>query len=73
MLEKLKKALDNGMCTGVLLIDLSKASGCISHELLIAELNAYGFTKNALRLMNDYLSERKQRTKVVKVLAHGVN
>ena len=25
MLEKLKKALDNGQCTGILLIDLTKA------------------------------------------------
>ena len=56
MLEKLKKALDNGLCTGILLTDLSKAFDCISHE--------YGLTKNALRLINDYLSKRKQRTKV---------
>ena len=64
MLEKLKKALDNGLCTGILLTDLSKAFDCMSHELLIAKLNAYGFTKNALRLINDYISKRKQRTKV---------
>ena len=58
------KALDNDLCTGILLTDLSKAFDCISQELLIAKLNAYGFTKNALRLINDYLSKRKQRTKV---------
>ena len=57
-------ALDNGLCTGILLTDLSKAFDCISHEFLIAKLNAYGFTKNALRLINDYLSKRRQRTKV---------
>ena len=64
MLEKLKTSLDKGMCTGILLTDLSKAFDCISHELLIAQLYAYGFTKNSLSLVNDYLSERKQRTKI---------
>ena len=49
-----------------LLTDLSKAFDCISHELLIAKLNAYGFTKNTLCLINDYLCETKHRTKVGK-------
>ena len=64
ILENLKKALDKGNCTGILLTDLSKAFDCISHALLIAKLNAYGFSKNSLSLINNYLSARKQRTKV---------
>ena len=64
MLENLKKALDKGNCTEILLTDLSKAFNCIFHALLIAKLNAYGFSKNSLRLINNYLSARKQRTKV---------
>ena len=64
LLEKLKKALDKGNCTGILLTDLSKAFDCISHAILIAKLNAYGFSKNSLSLINNYLSARKQRTKV---------
>ena len=36
----------------------------IGHELLIAKLNAYGFSLPALKLVHDYLSNRKQRTKV---------
>ena len=64
MLENLKKYLDKGICTGILLTDLSKAFDCISHALLIAKLNAYGFSKNSLSLINNYLSARKQRTKV---------
>ena len=63
MLETLKNALDKGQKTGILLADLSKAFDCISHELLIASLYAYGFSKNALDLIYDYLN-RKQRTKV---------
>ena len=64
MLERIKKALDKGLCTGILLIDLSKAFDCISHELLIAKLKAYGFANNSLELISDYLSDRKQRTKI---------
>ena len=64
MLENLKKALDKGNCTGILLTDLSKAFDCISHALLIAKLNAYGFPKGSLCIINNYLSARKQRTKV---------
>ena len=33
-------------------------------ELLIAKLNAYGFSLNALKLIHNYLSNRKQRTKI---------
>ena len=54
-----------GLATGILLTDLTIAFDCISHELLIAKLNAYGFSKNALDLVYDYLSGRKQRTKVI--------
>ena len=48
----------------MLISDLSKACGCLSHELLIAKLDAYGFDKNALKLVNSYLTYRKQRVKI---------
>ena len=64
MLERIKKALDKGLCTGILLTDLSKAFDCISHKLLIAKLKAYGFANNSLELISDYISDRKQRTKI---------
>ena len=64
MFEKWKSAIDNKKMFGALLTDLSKTFDCLSHDLLIAKLNAYGFSIAALRLVQNYLSNRKQRTKI---------
>ena len=64
MIEMWKKALDEKMVAGAILTDLSKAFDCLSHDLLIAKLEAYGFDKSALKFIYDYLKDRKQRTKI---------
>lgn len=64
MIEKCKKSLDNKGSYAALLTDLSKAFDCINHDLLIAKLHAYGFDKDALRLIHSYLTGRKQRVKI---------
>ena len=64
MLEKWKRAVDNNKVFGALLTDLSKAFDCISHDLLIVKLNAYGLSLPALKLVHSYLQNRKQRTKI---------
>ena len=64
MLEKWKSATDNKKSFGVPLTDLSKAFDCLSHELLIAKLNAYGFNMSDLRFVHSYLKNRMQRTKI---------
>ena len=64
MLERWKKALDNGKIAGALLTDLSKAFDCLNHELIIAKLEAYGFDHGSLTYILSYLTDRKQRTKV---------
>ena len=48
----------------MLLTKLSKAFDCLSHELLIAKLHAYGFSFAALRLMHSYLRSRTHRSKI---------
>ena len=64
MLEKWKRAVDNNKVFGALLTDLSKAFDCISHDLLIVKLNAYGLSLSALKLVHSYIQNRKQRTKI---------
>ena len=61
MLEGWKLSVDRGKVFGVLLADFTKAFDCFFHELIIAKLNAYGFSRTALKLMYSYLVERKQR------------
>ena len=63
-LEKRKKSIDRGKVFGALLTDLSKVFDCRNHDLLIAKLNACGFSLPALRLINDYLLNREQRTRI---------
>ena len=58
LIEKWKKELDNKGYAGAILMDLSKAFDTINHELLIAKLYAYGFSKDALKLINSYMSDR---------------
>ena len=64
LIEKWKRILDNKGYGGAVLMDLSKAFDTLDHGLLIAKLQAYGVTKASLNLVNSYLSNRWQRTKV---------
>ena len=64
MIEKWKLNIDKNGHAGAVLMDLSKAFDTINHELLIAKLGAYGFSKSALKILYDYLSDRWQRTKI---------
>ena len=53
VLEKWKSAVDKGKSFGALWTDLSKAFDCLSHELLLTKLHAYGFSIAALRLIHN--------------------
>ena len=64
ILEKCKSAIENKNSFGALLTDLKKTFDCHPHDLLVAKLNAYGFSMKSLRLIQNYLSNRKQRTKI---------
>ena len=64
MLEKWTLAVDNKRNFGALLTDLSKFFDCLPHDLLLAKLNVYGFSLSALILIQSYLLNRKQITKI---------
>ena len=64
MIEKWKKPVDNENVFGALLTNLSKTFDCLPHELIISKLNSYGFNLTALNLIHNYLTKRKQRTKI---------
>ena len=63
MIDKLRKIRDNKGDFAAVFTDLSKAFDCISHELLIAKLNAYGFDLNSLNFILVCFTNRKQKTK----------
>ena len=65
LLQKWQKCLDQKGVVGTVLIDLSKAYDCIQHALLLAKLEAYGFSKNSINLLKSYLKGRKQRVKIL--------
>ena len=49
MIEKIRKIRDSKGVFAAVLTDLYKGFDCISHELLLAKLHAYGFDKISIR------------------------
>ena len=62
MIDKWKIAVYSNKAFGALLTNLSKAFDCICHDLLVAK--SYGLSPNALKMIQDYLLNQKQRTKI---------
>ena len=50
-------------------MDLSKAYHCVNYELIIAKLAAYGLKEGILKMIQNYLSKRKQRVKICSSLS----
>ena len=58
------KEFDSGTSIGTILMDFPKAYDFLRHDLSIARLEAYGLGNGSLNVLLDYLTFRKQRTKV---------
>ena len=64
LLEEWREKLEKNFIVGAVLMDLAKAVDCISHNLIIAKLAAYGLERETLRLTYSYLKSWKQCVKI---------
>ena len=70
--NKWHSCLDNSGVVGATLIDLSKGTDCLPHELISAKLHAHGVEIKNLKLSQEYLSKWTQRVKLVEAATRGV-
>ena len=56
--DKILKDFDNGVYTGMILIDLQKAFDTINHKTLLDKLLPISFSKNTISWYESYLAER---------------
>ena len=63
-LEKCRNKLGKGKFIGAMFRNLSKAFDLIKHNLLVAKLEAYGFSRISLQVMKVYLKNYKQRANI---------
>ena len=64
MLQNFKEALAKGNSVTAIFIDVSRAFDTLNHDLLIAKLEAYGFSAKSLSYIHSYLNTRLQKTNV---------
>ena len=62
--EDWRNKLDNNNVVVAVLTDLSKAFDCIPHELSVAKLNTYGFSRDTVAYIYSYLKNRKQCVRI---------
>ena len=58
--DKIKLKMDNGMYTGLVLLDLQKAFDTVNHQILIKKLEAVGANRVVTNWFLSYVSDRKQ-------------
>ena len=73
MIKTWKKHLDKGEKIEVKPMDLSKAFDTMNHRLLLAKLDAYGFSRMSLKVMLNYLCNRQQTVSINGSFIAGVH
>ena len=53
--DKVLKGFDEGLLTGMILIDLQKAFDTIDHEILVQKLKAIKFSESTIQWFKSYL------------------
>ena len=56
---KIVKGFDDGLVTGMILIDLQKAFDTINHDILLKKLSIIGFSDHTVKWFQSYLSNRQ--------------
>ena len=64
MIEKMKEARDKNKVCAAVLTGISKTFDCLKRDLLIQNYMLFGFNNKSLRVMQAYLKNRVQVTKV---------
>ena len=68
-----QNSLDEGRFVVSILMDLTKAYNCLPQDLLLAKLQAYGFSKGSIRLFLRYLTNLTQRIKIGSTFSDWTN
>lgn len=58
--NSVQTSLDNGNATSCISLDLQKAFDTVQHKMLLRILYSYRFSSNAVQLISNYLTRRKQ-------------
>ena len=64
IIEEQISKLDSGKDVIVIFLDLSKAFDTVNHEILLTKLKYYNFHSHFIKLISNYLSNRKIKVKV---------
>ena len=56
--NKILQGFDEGMVTGMILIDLQKAFDTLDHDILLKKMKTMGFAENTIAWFRSYLSNR---------------
>ena len=73
LIYRIIQYLDKGETPISVFLDLSKAFDTLDHSILLSKLEYYGIRNNALKLLKNYLSNRKQYVVLDTVQSNSVN
>ena len=71
--DKILKGFDNGVYTGMILIDLQKAFDTVNDKILLDKLLPIGFSKNTISWYESYLAERHSTVEVANWVSKFAN